>query len=151
MTLDAERDHLQVEQERRDRITALENVDTFPANRMMGHAAPSGEQVPGLLRAQTALNMAESAVDERVQQGDHYAGYEARCPYAEDHKRELRRIFSTVAPASESSARLLELALEEIVAVASGERQVANDDAEGMAWIDKRARAALASTQTEGK
>ena len=35
-------------------------------------------------------------------------------------------------------------ALEEIVAVASGERQVAVDDTEGMEWIDKRARQALA-------
>jgi hypothetical protein len=34
--------------------------------------------------------------------------------------------------------------LEEIVAVASGERQVANDDTEGMEWIDRRARQALA-------
>lgn len=38
-------------------------------------------------------------------------------------------------------------ALEEIIAVASGERQVANDDTEGIAWIDKRARTALASQE----
>ncbi len=34
-------------------------------------------------------------------------------------------------------------ALQEIIEVASGERQVAEDDTEGMAWIDKRARAAV--------
>jgi hypothetical protein len=42
------------------------------------------------------------------------------------------------------SERKLRKALEEIVAVASGERQVAVDDTEGMEWIDKRARKALA-------
>lgn len=42
------------------------------------------------------------------------------------------------------SERKLREALEEIVAVASGERQVAVDDTEGMEWIDKRARKALA-------
>lgn len=34
-------------------------------------------------------------------------------------------------------------ALEEIVRVASGEKQVAVDDTEGMAWIDKFSRAAI--------
>jgi len=38
----------------------------------------------------------------------------------------------------------LQSAMQEIVEVASGERQVADDDTEGMAWIDKRARRALA-------
>jgi len=38
-------------------------------------------------------------------------------------------------------------ALEEIRQVASGEKQVAIDDTEGMAWIDKRAQAALASSE----
>ena len=37
--------------------------------------------------------------------------------------------------------------LAEIVAVASGEEQVAADDTEGMAWIDKTARAALANKE----
>jgi hypothetical protein len=45
----------------------------------------------------------------------------------------------------------LKKALEEIVAVASGERQIADDDTEGMAWIDKRARAALAAQPQQGK
>jgi len=40
-------------------------------------------------------------------------------------------------------------ALEEIRQVASGEKQVAIDDTEGMAWIDKRAQAALASPQPD--
>lgn len=37
--------------------------------------------------------------------------------------------------------------MKEIVRVASGDKQVANDDTEGMAWIDKFARAALAASQ----
>lgn len=36
-----------------------------------------------------------------------------------------------------------EAALQEIIAVTSGERQVADDDTGGMEWVDKRARAAL--------
>ena len=40
-------------------------------------------------------------------------------------------------------------ALEEIRQVASGEKQVAMDDTEGMAWIDKRAQAALAEKPAE--
>ena len=39
-------------------------------------------------------------------------------------------------------------ALQEIIEVASGERQVAEDDTEGMAWIDKRARAAVRAHDT---
>src|ERR1700685_1103315 len=45
--------------------------------------------------------------------------------------------------AGQTSGDALREALEEIVAVASGERQVAVDDTEGMEWIDKRARRAL--------
>jgi hypothetical protein len=41
-------------------------------------------------------------------------------------------------------------ALQEIIEVASGERQVADDDTGGMAWIDKRARAALTQASGEG-
>lgn len=44
----------------------------------------------------------------------------------------------------------LRAALEHIVAVASGEKQVANDDTEGMAYIDKYARAALAAHEEGG-
>lgn len=39
--------------------------------------------------------------------------------------------------------RELEAALQEIVDVASGERQVADDDTGGMEWVDRCARAAL--------
>jgi hypothetical protein len=37
----------------------------------------------------------------------------------------------------------LEEALEEIREVASGEKQVADDDTEGLAWVDKKAKSAL--------
>jgi len=46
-------------------------------------------------------------------------------------------------------AGVLEEALKEIVEVASGEKQVANDDTEGMEWVDKRARRALAHQPAE--
>lgn len=51
-----------------------------------------------------------------------------------------------IARLEQENKALLE-ALREIVSVASGEKQVAFDDTEGMGWVDKRARAALKATE----
>lgn len=58
------------------------------------------------------------------------------------HYADLHPATSMIRLRSECDA--LREALEEIVRVASGEKQVSVDDTEGMEWIDKFARAAIA-------
>lgn len=60
---------------------------------------------------------------------------------------EIDRLHKLAQEKDAEVARLRE-ALETVVSVASGERQVADDDTGGMAWIDRFARAALNSGTT---
>ena len=58
---------------------------------------------------------------------------------------QLKRYFATELASWQARAERAESTLEEIRRVASGELQVAADDTDGMAWIDRRAANALAS------
>ena len=56
----------------------------------------------------------------------------------------LRTLIERIAQVEARNEALVE-ALGDIVAVASGEKEAAMDDTEGMAWIDRFARAAIAA------
>jgi hypothetical protein len=114
------------------------------------------EQIAELLR-EAALADSPAPVRDYTRIRTLTAAEQAECPDPCDcacHKIEPES--AAPAPSSEAEAlkevikmltrneRHLRKALEEIVAVASGEKQVADDDTEGMAWIDKLGRRTLA-------
>ncbi len=69
--------------------------------------------------------------------------------YSEGERRALAEIlgnqFEAYVSDHSAACEALAKALDEIVSVASGETQVAIDDTDEIAWIDKYARAALAA------
>lgn len=69
-------------------------------------------------------------------------------PMVSESSRELAiAAWNTRAAHPAAPPEVMELveALKQIIAVSSGERQVADNDTEGMEWINKSARAALAA------
>jgi hypothetical protein len=84
-----------------------------------------------------------SNYDPKVSESDFLKWWEHR-PFMILSKSDCELAWNAALASRSVVTPTFRLELEEIVRVASGEKQVANDDTEGMAWIDKFARKALA-------